>query len=121
MGIRGKYRISRNQHRRCRWDSSRRGRLGLRSGRHILPVSFPIGLAILLTIAGAFDPPAAGNANASTSTAGVVAGFQVAMLAAALIGVLGFFIGLRLKDVKPPWASSGDWKLNEAAIQQAGP
>ena len=84
-------------------------------------LGFPIGLAILLTIAGAFDPPAAGNTNASTSTAGVVAGFQVAMLAAALIGVLGFFIALRLKDVKPPWASSGDWKPNEAAIQQAGP
>ena len=83
-------------------------------------VGFPIGLAILLTIAGAFDPPAAGNANASTSTAGVVAGFQVAMLAAALIGVLGFFIALRLKDVKPPWAS-GDWKPNEAALQQGGP
>jgi EmrB/QacA subfamily drug resistance transporter len=83
-------------------------------------VGFPIGLAILLTIAGAFDPPAAGNANASTSTAGVVAGFQAAMLAAALIGVLGFFISLRLKDVKPPWAS-GDWKPNEAAPGQAGP
>jgi len=83
-------------------------------------VGFPIGLAILLTIAGAFDPPAAGNANASTNTAGVVAGFQAAMLAAALIGVLGFFIALRLKDVKPPWAS-GDWKPNEAALQQAGP
>src|SRR5437660_6136165 len=83
-------------------------------------VGFPIGLAILLTIAGAFDPPAAGTANASTSTAGVVAGFQVAMLAAALIGVLGFFIALRLKDVKPPWAS-GDWKPNEAALQQGGP
>jgi len=83
-------------------------------------VGFPIGLAILLTIAGAFDPPAAGNANASTNTAGVVAGFQAAMLAAALIGVLGFFIALRLKDVKPPWAS-GDWKPNEAALQQAAP
>jgi MFS family permease len=83
-------------------------------------IGFPIGLAILLTIAGAFDPPAAGNANASTNTAGVVAGFQAAMLAAALIGVLGFLIALRLKDVKPPWAS-GDWKPNEAALQQAGP
>jgi hypothetical protein len=83
-------------------------------------IGFPIGLAILLTIAGAFDPPAAGNANASTNTAGVVAGFQAAMLAAALIGVLGFFIALRLKDVKPPWAS-GDWKQNEAALKQAGP
>src|SRR5439155_3048437 len=83
-------------------------------------VGFPIGLAILLTIAGAFDPPATGSANASTSTAGVVAGFQVAMLAAAVIGVLCFFIVLRLRDVKPSWAS-GDWKPNVAALIQAGP
>src|SRR5437016_14401550 len=56
-------------------------------------LGFPIGLAILLTIAGAFDPP--------SSAAGIVAGFQVAVVAASLIGVLGFLIALRLKDVKP--------------------
>jgi MFS family permease len=82
-------------------------------------VGFPVGLAILLTIAGAFDPPA-GSVGASINAAGVVAGFQVAMLAAALIGVLGFLIALRLRDVRPAWAS-GDWNPNEVPAQQAGP
>src|SRR5213594_1246852 len=68
-------------------------------------IGFPVGLAILLTIASAFDPPAAGSTGASISAAGVVAGFQVAEIAASLIGVLGFLIALRLKDVKPSWAS----------------
>ncbi|MBO0888653.1 MFS transporter, partial [Candidatus Bathyarchaeota archaeon] len=69
-------------------------------------IGFPVGLAVLLTVAGAFDPP--------SSAAGIVAGFQVAILAASLIGVLGFLIATRLKDVKPSWASgaSGDWKPN---------
>jgi len=71
-------------------------------------MGFPIGLAILLTVAGAFDPP--------SSAAGIVAGFQVAVVAASLIGVLGFLIALRLKDVKPAWAS-GNWKPNEVAVQ----
>jgi len=68
-------------------------------------MGFPIGLAILLTVAGAFDPPSAGT----SSAAGIVAGFQVAVITASLIAVLGFLIALRLKDVKPPWASQ-DWK-----------
>jgi len=64
-------------------------------------VGFPVGLAILLTVAGAFDPPSAGPASAAA--AGVVAGFQAAVVAAALLGVLGFLIALRLKDIKPRW------------------
>lgn len=75
-------------------------------------IGFPVGLAILLTVAGAFDPPSSGV----PSAAGIVAGFQVAVITASLIGVLGFLIALRLKDVKPPWAS-GDWKPNETAAQ----
>ena len=75
-------------------------------------MGFPIGLAILLTVAGAFDPPSAGP----PSAAGIVAGFQVAIVTASLIGVLGFLIALRLKDVKPPWASGG-WKPNELSAQ----
>jgi len=71
-------------------------------------IGFPVGLAILLTVAGAFDPP--------SSTAGIVAGFQVAVVAASLIAVLGFLMALRLKDVKPSWAS-GNWKPNEVAAQ----
>ena len=73
-------------------------------------MGFPIGLAILLTVAGAFDPPSAGT----PSAAGIVAGFQVAVITASLIAVLGFLIALRLKDVKPAWAS-GNWKPNEVA------
>jgi EmrB/QacA subfamily drug resistance transporter len=75
-------------------------------------MGFPIGLAILLTVAGAFDPPSAG----APSAAGIVAGFQVAIVTASLIAVLGFLIALRLKDVKPPWAS-GSWKPNELSAQ----
>ena len=66
-------------------------------------VGFPVGLAVLLAIAGAFNPPPVGPATASAIAAGVVAGFQVAMFAGALLGVLGFAIALRLKDVKPQW------------------
>ena len=71
-------------------------------------IGFPVGLAVLLTIAGAFDPP--------SSPAGIVAGFQVAVVAASLISVLGFLIATRLKDVKPSWAS-GDWKPGEISAQ----
>ena len=60
-------------------------------------VGFPVGLAVLLTVGSAFDPP--------STAAGVVAGFQVAMLAATLLGVLGFVLALRLKDVKPQWGN----------------
>jgi hypothetical protein len=56
-------------------------------------MGFPVGLALLLTVANVFDP----------APRGVVAGFQAALLAGALLGVLGFFIALRLKDVKPSW------------------
>ena len=37
---------------------------------------------------------------------------EVAVVAASLIAVLGFLVALRLKDVKPSWAS-GNWKPNE--------
>jgi MFS family permease len=69
-------------------------------------LGFPVGLAILLTVAGAFDPPSAGSASAAV--AGVVAGFQAAVVAGALIGVLGFLISLRLKDIKPRWGPPPD-------------
>lgn len=66
-------------------------------------VGFPVGLAVLLTVAGAFDPPPAGPATSLAVAAGIVAGFQVAMIAASLLGVLGFGIALLLKDAKPQW------------------
>ncbi len=82
---------------------TKHGEEGLASGvvNTSFRLGFPVGLAILLTVAGAFDPSPAG-------AAGVVAGFQVAMIAAALIGALGFLIALRLKDVKPTWGPPGE-------------
>ena len=62
-------------------------------------VGFPVGLAVLLTVANAFDPP--------STAAGIVAGFQVALFAGALLGVLGFLLTLLLEDVKPQWGQSG--------------
>jgi hypothetical protein len=59
-----------------------------------------------LTIAGAFDPPAAAGVTGAAATAGVVAGFQVALLAGALLGVLGFLLALRVKDAAPSWGQT---------------
>jgi MFS family permease len=58
-------------------------------------LGFPVGLAVLLTVAGATDPqPVAG----AVSAAGVVRGFQFAIAAAALLGVLGVLIAMRIKE-----------------------
>jgi EmrB/QacA subfamily drug resistance transporter len=64
-------------------------------------IGFPLGLAVLLTVAGVFDPPATGSA--SGVAAGIVTGFQYALAAAALLGVLGILIAIRIKDTVPPW------------------
>ena len=84
---------------------TKHGEEGLASGvvNTSFRVGFPVGLAVLLTIAGAFDPPPAGPATAYAVAAGIVAGFQVALFAGVLLGVLGFLISLRLKDTKPGW------------------
>jgi MFS family permease len=79
-------------------------------------VGFPVGLAVLLTVAAAFDPPPVGTATGSAALAGVVAGFQVAMFAGVLLGVLGFLIALRLKDVRPRWDPPGG-NPNDPAAQ----
>ncbi len=57
-------------------------------------LGFPLGLAVLLTVAGATDP--------APDAAGVVTGFRYAIAAAALLGVLGVFVALRVKE--PPKA-----------------
>ena len=89
---------------------TRHGEEGLASGvaNTSFRVGFPLGLAVLLTVAGAFDPPPAGGASASAAAAGVVVGFQYALFAATLLGLLGFVIALRIKDVKPPSDKPGD-------------
>ena len=79
------------------------GEEGLASGvvNTSFRVGFPVGLAVLLTVAGVFDPAPTGPATPLAVAAGIVAGFQVAMIAGALLGVIGFMIALRLKDVEP--------------------
>jgi EmrB/QacA subfamily drug resistance transporter len=64
-------------------------------------IGFPLGLALLLTVAGAFDPPA--PAGSSAALEGVVTGFRYALFAAVLLSLLGLALATRIKDVKPPW------------------
>jgi len=92
-------------------SGTKHGEEGLASGvvNTSFRVGFPLGLAVLLTIAGAFDPPAAAGATALAAAAEVVAGFQIALLAGALLGVLGFVLALRIKDAGPPsWNQDGN-------------
>ncbi len=83
------------------------GEEGLASGviNTSFRLGFPIGTAVLLTVAAAFDPLPSGLPAAAAQAAGLVAGFRVALIAGALLGVLGFLIALRLKDVKPQWGN----------------
>ena len=77
------------------------GEEGLASG--LISISsrlgFPLGLAVLLTVAGATDPQPVADV---VSTAGLVRGFQFAIATAALLGVLGVLIALRIKE-PPKW------------------
>ena len=61
-------------------------------------LGFPLGLAILLTVAGATDPAPSSTAGPAASAAAVVGGFQWAIGVAALLGVLGVFVALRVKE-----------------------
>jgi len=63
-------------------------------------VGFPVGLAILLTIATVTDPPPVGVASQLGSLAGVVTGFQYAFLASTIISGIGLLIALRVKNPK---------------------
>lgn len=64
-------------------------------------VGFPLGLAVLLTIATAMDPTPI-TTDPSAAAAGVVIGFQYALLAAAILGLLGVFVALRIKEAPKP-------------------
>jgi len=66
-------------------------------------IGFPLGLAVLLTIAGAFDPPAAAGVGSYAALEGVVTGFRYALFAAVVLSLLGLALASRIKDVKPPW------------------
>jgi len=61
-------------------------------------IGFPLGLAILLTIATVTDPPPIATALPSASLAGIVTGFQYAFLASAFISAIGLLITLRVKN-----------------------
>ncbi len=84
------------------------GEEGLASGvvNTSFRVGFPLGLAVLLTVAGAIDPPS--SASAAAATAAVVAGFQVAMVAASILAMVGFVVALRLKNARPLRAQPGE-------------
>jgi MFS family permease len=93
---------------------TKHGEEGLASGvvSTSFRIGFPLGLAVLLTVAGAFDPPAAAGAGALVAAAAVVAGFQYALFAGVLLGALAFVIALRIKD--PPPMQWGQPEANPA-------
>ncbi len=61
-------------------------------------IGFPLGLAILLTIATVTDPPPTGTALPSASLVGIVTGFQYAFLSSAIISAIGLLIALRVRN-----------------------
>src|SRR5260370_18968224 len=79
---------------------TKRGEEGLASGiiGTSQRVGFPLGLAILLTIATVTDPPPAGAASQLGSLPGVVTGFQYAFLASTIFSATGLLIALRVKN-----------------------
>ena len=91
-------------------SGTKRGEEGLASGvvNTSFRIGFPLGLAVFLTVAGAFDPLGAVGATGAAATAGVVVGFQYALAAAALLGVLAFALASRIRDVKQHWEVHGD-------------
>jgi len=68
-------------------------------------IGFPLGLAVLLTIATTMDPTPVGAT--SPSLAGLVGGFQYAFLAATILNGIGFLIALRVKNQKASWQYAG--------------
>ena len=84
---------------------TQRGEEGLASGliNTSERIGFPLGLAILLTIASATDPAPAG-ASVSSSASAIVGGFQYAFLEATILSGIGLLIALRIKTHRPPSA-----------------
>ncbi len=65
-------------------------------------IGFPLGLAMFVTIASVTDPRPSGVVTKLAVGSAIVGGFHWAFLAAALLGVLGIFIGYRVKNPVPP-------------------
>ena len=61
-------------------------------------IGFPLGLAVLLSIATVTDPPPVGTATQAASLVGIVTGFQYAFLASTIISAIGLLIALRVKN-----------------------
>ena len=61
-------------------------------------VGFPLGLAVLLSIATVTDPPPVETATQAASLVGIVTGFQYAFLASTIISAVGLLIALRVKN-----------------------
>jgi EmrB/QacA subfamily drug resistance transporter len=61
-------------------------------------IGFPLGLAVLLSIATVTDPPPIGTASPAASLVGIVTGFQYAFLASTIISAIGLLIALRVKN-----------------------
>jgi EmrB/QacA subfamily drug resistance transporter len=61
-------------------------------------IGFPLGLAVLLSIATVTDPPPIGTASQTASLVGIVTGFQYAFLASTIISAIGLLIALRVKN-----------------------
>ncbi len=79
---------------------TKRGEEGLASGiiNTSQRIGFPLGLAILLTIATVTDPAPIGAVNLSASLAGIVTGFQYAFLASAILSGIGLVIALLIES-----------------------
>ena len=67
-------------------------------------IGAPLGLAVLLTVAAATDPPPPITAGQALALSGIVVGFQYAFLASTLLNLLGLFIAFRIR--RPPVSSS---------------
>ncbi len=96
---------------------TQRGEEGLASGviNTSERVGFPLGLAILLTIATVADPVPAGASPAS-SAAAIVGGFRFAFLVATILNGIGLLIALRMKAQKSPSISTREF--NQFQMQQ---
>ncbi len=83
-------------------SGTRPGEEGLASGliNTSERIGFPLGLAVLLTIASATDPAPVGAASLTASLAAMVGGFQYAFLAAAILNGIGLAIALYIKNPK---------------------
>ncbi|HZY47593.1 MAG TPA: MFS transporter [Candidatus Bathyarchaeia archaeon] len=75
------------------------GEEGLASGliNTSFRVGLPVGIAVLLAVAGVFDPPSPGAA-AYAALSGLVMGFRFSLAAATLVGLICFFLALRIRE-----------------------